>query len=412
MNLFLKKKLRALYQHLLLPAKCFYSWISQQHPKSPFKLPAVKSNLPDVLIFGGHQTPVAKTLAQKGHRVFYISNHLINQSLPNFDAKKLDKNLPIYLIHLALNKNQHLTLCLAKVFVWTGYHETLSVVEDEFWRNIALALPNNHVVNQSEVLQKISLPLVSIIVLSYNNLTLTKECLESIEKYTNYLNYEVIIVDNASTDGTQDYLKKYFFHHTLILNTENKGAMGNNCGIKASRGEYIVFLSNDTLVTPGWLTTMVNHFKRNPQLGLLGPVTNNIGNEAKINVSYIHPRDMFPEVQKITANSMGKLFRLKALAFFCVMMPRKIIEQVGVLDEQFSLGYFEDDDYCHRVEAAGYIVCCADDVFIHHYLSATYGKMRSGAREALFENNKKLYEVKWGPWEKHHYREELHETID
>jgi GT2 family glycosyltransferase len=251
-------------------------------------------------------------------------------------------------------------------------------------------------------------PTVSIIILTYNNLELTKKCLESIEEHTCYPSVELIIVDNASTDETHDYLKKQYMQKAkIIFNSHNKGfSAGNNLGLRVATGDYLVILNNDTQVTPHWLAGLLYHFQQHSNIGLLGPVTNNIGNEAKIFTRYKNLKNMWNEVKEIVAEQEGKLRELKTAAFFCVMMPRKIFEEVGELDEEFGLGFFEDDDYCRRVELKGYKIYCAEDVFVHHHLSASYSKMKKIERQKLFEKNKKHYESKWGKWQSHEYRKD------
>ena len=101
---------------------------------------------------------------------------------------------------------------------------------------------------------------------------------------------------------------------------------------------------------------------------------------------------------------MGELFPLRTAAFFCVAMRREVFEAVGDLDEAFGIGFFEDDDYCRRIEAKGWRIACAEDVFVHHHLSGTFNKVPSAARQALFERNKAIYEAKWGAWIPHSYR--------
>jgi GT2 family glycosyltransferase/glycosyltransferase involved in cell wall biosynthesis len=258
-----------------------------------------------------------------------------------------------------------------------------------------------------EQLEKLPEPLVSIVVLTYNNLHLTKACLDSIEKHTQYKNIEIIIVDNASTDGTPEFLTEYSQdrdNYKVILNSKNLGyAAGNNIGLKHARGEYLVLLNNDTYVTLGWVQTMVNHFQCRPKLGLLGPITNNIGNAAKVPTRYRNFADMLPEAARIVYSNMGELMSLRTntIAFFCVMLPRKVLEQVGLLDEKFGLGFFEDDDYCRRVEQLGFEIRCAKDVFVHHHLSASFNRLPSKTRQELFNKNKALYEAKWGKWVAH-----------
>lgn len=252
-------------------------------------------------------------------------------------------------------------------------------------------------------------PLVSVIVLTYNNLDLTKQCLASLDTYSDYPNMEVIVVDNASSDGSPEWLQQWGAaegrNRKLILNADNRGfAAGNNLGLAIANGEYLVLLNNDTHVTPGWVRTMVNHMRRNPDLGLLGPVTNNIGNEARIDIFYDDMTQMMKRAAQYTHAHLGQLYPLRTAAFFCVMLKRSVFKKIGPLDEAFGRGFFEDDDYCRRIERAGLKVVCAEDVFVHHHLSASFNKLKSQDRQQLFEDNLKVYEAKWGPWVPHQFR--------
>lgn len=252
-------------------------------------------------------------------------------------------------------------------------------------------------------------PLVSVIVVTYNNLDLTKACLHSLEKLTDYGNLEVIVVDNASADETPAYLEAWCAegaNRRIVLNPDNRGfAAGNNQGLAIARGEYLVMLNNDTYVTPGWISTLTAHLRRHGELGMIGPVTNNIGNEARIDTQYQDMDGMLCEAAAYTAAHAGKLLPMRTVAFFCVMLRREVYEKVGPLDEAFGIGFFEDDDYCRRVEQAGWGIACAEDVFIHHHLSASFNKLKQERRQALFEENKAIYEAKWGPWVPHVYRD-------
>lgn len=251
-------------------------------------------------------------------------------------------------------------------------------------------------------------PKVSVIVVTYNNLDLTKQCLMSLDKYTDYSNLEIIVVDNASSDDSPAYLREWAQqgdNRILILNPDNKGfAAGNNQGLVIATGDYLVLLNNDTHVTPGWVSSLVKHMQRDETIGLLGPVTGNIGNEAKIAIQYADMDEMLIESSKFTFRHIGQLTPLRTAAFFCVMISRTAYDKVGLLDEAFGIGFFEDDDYCRRVEQAGFTIYCADDVFIHHHLSASFNKLKLETRQKLFEQNKVTYEKKWGPWVPHNYR--------
>lgn len=261
----------------------------------------------------------------------------------------------------------------------------------------------------AEVEENISEPIVSIIIVTYNNLALTRECLESVDIYRGFSNQEIIVVDNRSEDGTREFLQQWVSDspsdRKVIFNEDNLGfAAANNQGMAAAKGEFLVLLNNDTYVTPGWLQTLMNHLRRDKTIGIIGPVTNNIGNEAKIDIFYSSMEGMIEAARRYTCNHLGEVFDLRTVAFFCVMFRRSVYEAIGLLDEAFGLGFFEDDDYCRRIEEAGMRIVCAEDVFVHHHLSASFDKIHSKKRQELFERNKKIYEEKWGAWEPHVYR--------
>ena len=259
------------------------------------------------------------------------------------------------------------------------------------------------------VLNDLSLPKISVIVLTYNNLDLTKECLNSLLAMSDYPNLEIIIVDNASSDETPLYLMEFGMQHEharIILNESNLGfAAGNNIGLAAATGNYFVILNNDTVVTRGWALTMLRHLQNDKSIGLIGPVTNNIGNEARVEMCYKDIAYMQEEASLHTVKRMGEIFSIPSAAFFCVMMPRTTYDICGPISEDYGRGFFEDDDYCRKVQATGLRVVCADDVFIHHHLSASFNKLTNIERQELMERNRVTYEKKWGPWVPHRYRQ-------
>jgi GT2 family glycosyltransferase len=310
-----------------------------------------------------------------------------------------------------------------------GLTASLCIVEDPFWRPVAERLSNNRTVLCSgderalddsptpmrlapgaaaeQVLEAAAalFPSVTVILLTHNGLTFTRACLHSLDRHSDYPNWDLVIVDNASTDGTPEFLQAYAADRgyvRLMLLPDNRGfAAGNNAGARAARGEYLVFLNNDTYVTSGWMGNMVQHFERRPHLGLLNPVTNNIGNEARIDVAYADMEGMAREASRIGRVHRGDLFELDVCAFFCAMAPRRVWDDVGELDERFGMGFFEDDDYSRRTREKGYALGCAEDVFVHHHLSASFDVLGEQAKRELFERNQRLFEAKWGPWAPH-----------
>jgi GT2 family glycosyltransferase/glycosyltransferase involved in cell wall biosynthesis len=252
-------------------------------------------------------------------------------------------------------------------------------------------------------------PLASIVIVTYNNLDYTRLCLDSIYANTVYPRFEVVVVDNASQDDTPAFLQEFAASHsncTVILSDMNDGfARGNNRGLAAARGDYLVFLNNDTVVPRGWLSRLIYHL-RDPAVGMVGPVTNSIGNEARIAVDYTAIDGMEAFARDYTGRHFGETFDIRVLALYCVAMRRQVLDEVGPLDECFGIGMFEDDDYALRVHQAGYRTVCAEDVFVHHWGSASFSKLQDTVYQRLFDDNRAKFEAKWGQkWQPHKYRE-------
>lgn len=242
--------------------------------------------------------------------------------------------------------------------------------------------------------------LTSIVILTHNQLPLTRACFDSIRLLTDEP-YELVLVDNGSTDGTPDYLRALAASDervSVVLNAENHGfPAGCNQGIKAARGEQVLLLNNDTVVTTGWLGRLLRALHSSPSVGLVGPCSNRVSGEQQIPVTY----------------SEGDLSGLDGFAWdwgrrhdaqteatdrligFCLFIKRAVIEAVGLLDEEFGIGNFEDDDYCRRAAQAGFQILIARDAFIHHVGGATFAA--SGVDyDLLMQRNARRFRTKWG----------------
>lgn len=257
---------------------------------------------------------------------------------------------------------------------------------------------------------ELEFPLVSILVLTYNNLIYTQTCLKSIYCNTTYPNFEIIVVDNASSDGTQEWLTQFADSHPnlkLVLSSVNLGfSGGNNLAAREAKGHYLVFLNNDTVVTKGWVERLLDRLIYDETIGLVGPVTNSTGNEARISTNYHSPSEMETFAENLAHQMRGRSFDIRMLAFYCVMARKEEYLEIGGLDERFLVGMFEDDDIAVRYQQAGKRVVCADDVFIHHFQSISFGKLNDERYRKIFEENRKKYEDKWGrAWEPYKFRE-------
>jgi GT2 family glycosyltransferase len=243
-------------------------------------------------------------------------------------------------------------------------------------------------------------PRVSVIVVTFNNREWNRACLASLRRYTEWPNLEIVVVDNGSTDGSADWLKEELKRDVeafrLVANPENLGfGPAVNQGLAAARGEFLCLLNNDTLVTRGWLSSLLAHLRRDPRVGLVGPSTNEIMNEAKVPVAYTNLAQLPAWARLFTSHHRGEVFPLPMLAMFCVLMRRSLYDEVGPLDERFSIGMFEDDDYCYRVRLAGYEILCARDAFVHHRGRGSFEKLGEERYLDIFRENEQRYLDKW-----------------
>lgn len=237
--------------------------------------------------------------------------------------------------------------------------------------------------------------LASIIMLSWNAPSYTKIALESIRAHTHHP-YEVIIVDNGSGPETTDWLRT-LDDVRVIYNPENRGfAGGNNQGIAAARGEYIVILNNDVVVTEGWLEDLIDGLRRNPLTGVTAPRSNRVAG------SQLIPDANYPDVDAMHRYAAERRARWRKSGFyveraigFCLCVNQRVIDEIGGIDERFGAGNFEDDDFCLRVRAAGYRIFVCDDVFIHHFGSVTFAA-NNVDWHASMSTNWLTFARKWG----------------
>lgn len=240
----------------------------------------------------------------------------------------------------------------------------------------------------------------SIIVLSFNNYQeTTGKCLAALAADPDFSAWEVIVVDNASDADTQLQLKeakRLYPKVNFVFNSSNVGfAAGNNIGIKQATGDVFILLNSDAFPAPGMLARLVGHFADDTKLGMVGPVTNAAGNEQCIYTQGGTAEEKMREGLLYAASGKTELLSAYRLDFFCVAIPSDVFRLVGGLDEDFGRGYYEDLDYSLRVKAAGYRLGVAEDTFVYHRGSSSFGKV-PGETKALLKRNKRLIIRKHG----------------
>ncbi len=241
-------------------------------------------------------------------------------------------------------------------------------------------------------------PSVTIGIVTFNNRKLTELCLASIESQTIHPNYEVVVVDNASTDGTAAWLGDEVARrpgHRVILNDDNRGfAAACNQAFAGCESEILCFLNNDTIVSRGWLSTLTEALMGSPELGLVGPSSGGVANEARVEPGYQDLGELEDWAADFVWNHRGEDFSIPMLALYCAALRRTVWEEVGGLDERFEVGLFEDDDFSRRIRRAGYDVRCRRDAWVHHFQEASFGKLPPEAYERIYEANRRRFHAK------------------
>jgi GT2 family glycosyltransferase/tetratricopeptide (TPR) repeat protein len=235
--------------------------------------------------------------------------------------------------------------------------------------------------------------LTSIVIPTRGQLEATRACLESIRRHTPEP-HELIVVDNASADGTVGYLEAQP-DVRLIANAENRGfPAAVNQGIRAATGRQVLLLNNDTVVTPGWLARLLRALYSDPLVGLAGPCSNRVSGPQQVPAEY----DSFPALEAFAAARGeahdGLVEGCDRLVGFCLLIRRELVDAIGLLDEGFGLGCFEDDDYCLRAIRAGFRAVIARDAFVHHEGSLTF-RAEGVDFAGLMRENERRFLGKW-----------------
>ncbi len=230
---------------------------------------------------------------------------------------------------------------------------------------------------------------VDVIIPVFNALSHVQQCLAALETCRDDCEVNAIVVNDGSDLEVRLWLESWANQQpfrTLINHTENKGyTKAVNSGIKASTAQFLVLLNSDTQVTPGWLRNCLRCLLSDPNVGLVGPLSNaaswqsvpkikNSGgdgfeiNEVPVNVE-------LASLSKVLGGISQQIYpRVKFLNGFCLMFRREVVDSIGLFDEQaFPTGYGEENDFCLRAVDKGFGLAVADDAFVFHAKSKSFG---------------------------------------
>lgn len=252
------------------------------------------------------------------------------------------------------------------------------------------------------------MPDLSVIIVNWNTKKLLNDCLSSIFKFTKDVNFEVIVVDNGSEDGSGQMVKKKFPQVKLILNENNLGfTKANNQGIKVAEGEYILLLNSDTYLIENSLKKLVEIAKSLPGLGALGPNLLNENRSVQQSVGFFpHLPQAFWWMSFIDDLPFGTILRPYHVdhdSFYkndhevdwvtgaAIIVPKKVIREVGELDEQIFM-YGEEVDWCWRIKKANFKVFYSPATKIVHIGRGSTGKISKNAIIGEYKGIKYFYQ--------------------
>ncbi len=237
---------------------------------------------------------------------------------------------------------------------------------------------------------------LSVIIISWNVRQELLDCLHSIQENPPSHSYEIIVVDNASTDGTTDAVKGVFPDVELVINKDNRGfAAANNVGIQKSRGQYILFLNPDTIVHPQSLDTLVKFMDENEDVGACGAKLLNLDGSLQDSVrcipsfrSALHRHTAFKYIGIFKGNykkwamkehDCSKQMDVDQVMGAALMTRKSVIEQVGPMDEEFFM-YYEEVDLCYRIKKAGWRIVYVPESEVTHLGGRSAGQIPAGKR--------------------------------
>jgi hypothetical protein len=246
---------------------------------------------------------------------------------------------------------------------------------------------------------------LSVIIVSWNVKNDLVNCLRSIKENWPRQDFELIVVDNASTDGTIELLKSDFPEVKLIINEENRGfSAANNQGIKIAKGEYLFLLNPDTIVHCHSLDNLIKVLDENPTIGACGPKLLRSNGTTQISIGryptfrgILYRYTFFKSLRMFRAHykrhcsyEPNKQLDIEFLSAAALMVRRSVIDQIGGWDERFFM-YAEEADLCLRIRKAGWSMLYVPESVITHLHGRSAGHMSEAMRHFVFYQSLLIY---------------------
>lgn len=212
---------------------------------------------------------------------------------------------------------------------------------------------------------------VSVILVAYNNLNYTRDCVESIIANTDDMEFELILVDNGSTDGTKEYFDSIPGAKVIHLKHNLHVVKGFNMGLMAAEGEFSAAVCNDFIFSPKWLKNIITCIESDPNIGYVSPGATFISNMQEISIPFVSKEDFQERAREFNVSDPSKWEERVVLLPNVLCCPTALLERIGYYDTRFFRGEFSDDDISFRIRRAGYKLVYCGDTVAHHYGSLT-----------------------------------------
>ena len=215
-------------------------------------------------------------------------------------------------------------------------------------------------------------PAASLVVIAYNHLDYTRQCIESIYKYTSHIDFELITINNGSSDGTEEYFNS-LPNQKKISFPENIGVCkAINRGFDMAEGNYTLNISNDIVVTTRWLDNLLACMETDARIGMAVPVCNASCNYQQIPVPYGTMEQMQAFAERFNRSDPHKWEERLKLSTYLGIYRTELQKSLHGFDEDFNPGSYDDDAICFNIRRMGYKVVLARDTFVHHFGARTF----------------------------------------
>lgn len=244
---------------------------------------------------------------------------------------------------------------------------------------------------------------LSVIIVSFNTKDLLQDCLASVFKQTKGIKFEVLVVDNASTDSSAEMVRKRFPQAILVKSKENLGfAKANNQGIKKAKGKYVLLLNSDTELKGNPLAKLIKFARNHPQAGVIGGRLLNKDGTFQPSVS-----SFLTLSRAILWLTIGDRFLYSSPPKTCqvdwvmgaaLMVKKETLKKVGLLDEKFFM-YMEEQEWCYRFKKAGWQVWFYPEAEIFHIVRGGSPEGRQRAILGIYEGLIYFYQKHFPSWQ-------------